>query len=642
MGTTPPRAAGPAGPGQGPGQAGESQPQAIPVAFTGRTSTLLLQDPVASMRRQVRECEAKLPPGMFIAAYYWDIESGGLDIAARGHGTAHEQFMDQIGIPRDGGLADLLKEAGSPAPRFAAVICEDIERSGRDTYYALKLEKELTNAGIPLFATDEPIDIAGANATTVLVRRVKQGVAEWFRLQIKEKSWRGLREHSLAGWNIGPAAYGYLPDRVPHPVPVKASQGRTKTRLILDPERAETVERIFSWRTTDKLGIRTIAKRLNANPQRYPPPGQQPGWNDQTVYALLGNPKYTGYMVYGRRRKINGKFKSMPPAEWIWSPEPTHPAIISRATWDAAQAMGPEHSSSRDDLEPNTHPATRRTYLFRSRIRCRDCRRRMSGYSPRPSATYYVCPHTTSNPGHLRAYPDHPPRVSVREDHLLAIVQQFCETHLFGPQRAGYLDAQLPATAAGQAAKRDKKTAHLRKRLAQIDAAEDAHAREIEALAHLGDPNAPAVVALRSRTLARFTELEADRAAINTQLEALTREDDAPQQDPGLLDALPLLTAGALADAPPRLLAQLYQALDLQFLYNKQDNQVTIRAILTDTTPGDLATLITTLRDDNPATGTPAPATDSSQPQAHGQPGREVSAQRPITYQTLHHHGPRR
>ena len=38
---------------------------------------------------------------------------------------------------------------------------------------------------------------AGANATTVLVRRVKQGVAEWFRLQIKEKAWRGLREHSL-------------------------------------------------------------------------------------------------------------------------------------------------------------------------------------------------------------------------------------------------------------------------------------------------------------------------------------------------------------------------------------------------------------------------------------------------------------
>ena len=91
----------------------------VPVAFIGRTSTLTLQDPAASLRRQVRECQAKLPPGWYIAAWFWDIESGGLPTDQRGHGSAHEQFAG-IGIPRDGGLADLLAEAASPAPRFAA------------------------------------------------------------------------------------------------------------------------------------------------------------------------------------------------------------------------------------------------------------------------------------------------------------------------------------------------------------------------------------------------------------------------------------------------------------------------------------------------------------------------------------------
>ncbi len=81
----------------------------VPVAFLGRTSTLVMQDPVASMRRQVRGVQAKLPAGWFIASWYWDIESGGLDIEQRGHGTAHELFPG-IGIPRDGGLADLLGE----------------------------------------------------------------------------------------------------------------------------------------------------------------------------------------------------------------------------------------------------------------------------------------------------------------------------------------------------------------------------------------------------------------------------------------------------------------------------------------------------------------------------------------------------
>ena len=57
--------------------------------------------------------------------------------------------------------------------------------------------------------TDEPADIEGVNATTVLVRRVKQGVAEWYRLQLKEKIWKGLVEHCMDGWNIGSPAYGY-------------------------------------------------------------------------------------------------------------------------------------------------------------------------------------------------------------------------------------------------------------------------------------------------------------------------------------------------------------------------------------------------------------------------------------------------
>ena len=172
-------------------------------------------------------------------------------------------------------MADLLAEAASPVPRFAAVICEDIERSGRDTFNALKLEKKLSRNGIPLFATDEPAVIDGVNATTVLVRRMKQGVAEWFRLQLKEKTWKGLVEHALDGWNIGPAPYGYLADRLPHPVPVKASQGRTKTRLALDPDRAPVVEQIFTWRTVDKLGMPTIAARLNADPARYPAPDRE-------------------------------------------------------------------------------------------------------------------------------------------------------------------------------------------------------------------------------------------------------------------------------------------------------------------------------------------------------------------------------
>jgi hypothetical protein len=102
----------------------------VPVAMLGRTSTLELQDPYGSILRQITSVREWLPEGFYIDGFYWDIESGGLDLEARGHRDNWEPFVAK-GLPRTGGLADLLSEARSPAPRFAAVVCEDIERSGR-------------------------------------------------------------------------------------------------------------------------------------------------------------------------------------------------------------------------------------------------------------------------------------------------------------------------------------------------------------------------------------------------------------------------------------------------------------------------------------------------------------------------------
>ena len=153
-------------------------------------------------------------------AWYWDIESGGLDLEERSQ-TQSWRKVDGIGIPRDGGMADLPAESACQAPRFAAVVCEDINRSARDTFNALKLERELAAGGITLFATNEPVFFEGANATTILLRRMKQGIAEFFRLQVKEDCWKGLIEHTIDGWNIGPASTGTCPTASPTPPPAR-------------------------------------------------------------------------------------------------------------------------------------------------------------------------------------------------------------------------------------------------------------------------------------------------------------------------------------------------------------------------------------------------------------------------------------
>jgi site-specific DNA recombinase len=423
-------------------------PGLIPVAFLGRTSNERLQDPIASLRRQMRSSQAWLPPGCQITAYYWDVESGGIDLDERGQGDAW-QVAAAAGIPRDGGIADLLNEAKSPSPNFAFVVCEDIERSARSMYSSLKLEKELQDQGIPLFATDEPFNIEGINATTILVRRVKQGVAEWYRLQLKDKVWKGLKEHSLAGWNLGKPPIGYTGQRHPHPNPARAAQGHTKTRLIPDPVYGPIISLIYRWRVNEHLGKPTIRARLAADPIAYPPPG--PGWSLAIVDEILSNPKYTGHQVLGRRRHKAGKKIWTPATEWIWSAEPTHPALVDMATWDAAQRIGRRHGNVRDPEMPATRPGRR--YKLRSRLYCSICHRRLSGQTRSRGdrhLIYYRCPHDAGIPRHAAAYPGHR-TVTVREDLMMTAFTRFFTERVFGPDRAAMLTSQIPATAAGHA-----------------------------------------------------------------------------------------------------------------------------------------------------------------------------------------------
>jgi DNA invertase Pin-like site-specific DNA recombinase len=316
---------------------------------------------------------------------------------ARGQGTAHEAF--DLRIPRDGGITDLLAEAHQPGRRFDAVICESIDRIARRTYLGAKIEHELEQAGVALFAADEPILLSGKRATAILTRRVKQGVAEWYVLEMLEKSWDGACEHTRQGWNVGRPPYGYQAEPIPHPVPARRAEGKTKTRLRPDPVRAAVVRQIFAWRVTERLGYRAIAERLSQDRDRYPPPvSPDPArsrdcWGYSAVLEVLRNPKYTGYMVWNRRASKKGG-RHNPPEAWVWSPRPTHQPIVSRELFAAAQHVAPQRRGSRSGAGLNRHPQTRRSYPLRSLVTCELCGRKMRGKVRRKSRrdyVYYAC-----------------------------------------------------------------------------------------------------------------------------------------------------------------------------------------------------------------------------------------------------------
>jgi hypothetical protein len=257
-------------------------PAVVPVAWAARTSDEEAQDPTLSLPRQLARARAAMPPGFVIVAHFFDIESGRMELAQRGQGDAYAQF--DIPIPRDGGINELMTEARRPDRRFVAVVCESIDRISRITRIGTTIEWELEPAGVALLAVDEGIrpelvaELGGGDtgrpkkATPILTRRVKQAISEWYVLNMLELSWEGFIQHTIQGWNVGKPPYGYLPQKVPHPVPARRAEGRTKHRLVPDPARGPVITRIFQLRVVERLGYDTIADRLNADPDRNPPP----------------------------------------------------------------------------------------------------------------------------------------------------------------------------------------------------------------------------------------------------------------------------------------------------------------------------------------------------------------------------------
>jgi hypothetical protein len=110
----------------------------------------------------------------------------------------------------------------------------------------------------------------------------------------------------------GRAPYGYLVvDAGRHPNPRKAQERYRLRVLAIGEFAAPIVERIFAM-YLDGLGFRAIAETLNAEgvacPSAHSPQQNRhrrgDGWQSSTVRAILENPRYTGFAVYGRWQRL--------------------------------------------------------------------------------------------------------------------------------------------------------------------------------------------------------------------------------------------------------------------------------------------------------------------------------------------------
>jgi hypothetical protein len=216
------------------------------------------------------------------------------------------------------------------------------------------------------------------------------------------------------------------------------------------------------------------------------------GWQHVTVRAILDNPRYTGFAIYGRWQKVEElldpedvaaghvvRFRRSPQAKIVRSREPAHPAIVSVEDFTRVQlelrsrrSPGPTNFFKRD----RNRVAEKRVCVLRSTIRCSRCGRKMEA-APRKHAIFYRCAARTLLPSAVVAL-EHPPTVYVREDHLTPPINKWI-AQLFSP---AHLESTVAALiGAGEEDQSEEQMAAARQRIAEAEATMKRLQRALEA-----------------------------------------------------------------------------------------------------------------------------------------------------------------
>jgi DNA invertase Pin-like site-specific DNA recombinase len=531
-----------------------------PLAFFGRCSTEDNQDPKTSHDWQIANARHVVEPrGGEIVADFFDVG-----------------YSRSVPWERRPESSRLLAELKRPDRGWSGVVVGEGTRCWYGNQFSL-IAPKFEAYGVDLWVPElgGKYDPRNPSHKMLMSQLGAMSESERQHVQARVRAAMDAQVVNEGRHQGGRAPYGYVTiDGGPHPNPRKAAEGYRLRILALDEEAAEVVRRIFAEYLAGR-GDRAIANGLNRDGIPCPSarrPEQNThrladGWQGSTVRSILENPRYTGYAFFGRWTKHEVlldpddvaaghvvRFRRSTPDRVVRSRRPAHPEIIPVEDFTKVQLLrrskGAAGLASARKTERSGRPVTK-LYLFRGRIRCDVCTRKMEG-SPRKHAMYYRCPARTLAPG-SPVLATHPAAVYLREDTLRDAVNIWLR-HLFHRDNVDRTVAALVASQDGAGRKQTDGEA-AKKRLADAEA----RLRKFQAAIVAGvDPNALVEVINTAQA-----EREAAQAEINNM------------SAPDLMDAAEVYARiDSFGDVPATLsnatgdgLAELYTGLDLQICY---------------------------------------------------------------------------
>ncbi|MGX7745897.1 recombinase family protein, partial [Rhodopseudomonas parapalustris] len=284
--------------------------------------------------------------------------------------SLYKEYLDNgvsgtINFEKRPGGKSLIEDAATG--RFDIVLVYKIDRFGRDTLSGLSAVEMLRNFSIEIMSVTEPFDLNTPTGRFQFITYLN--MAELERNNILDRMFLGATRAAKQGkWLGGIVPYGYKKDKDGY--------------LEIIEEEANVVRKIYDLYINDKLSTINIAVYLNnlnistGYAEKNPKASKRISgfWRNTTVVRIINATTYKGIHYYGQR----GSRRKELIARKV-------PAIVTEEVWNMAQAAKKERTveSSRCN--------TKRDYLLRGMIKCKQCGRGYFGISYKDKSDVYCC-----------------------------------------------------------------------------------------------------------------------------------------------------------------------------------------------------------------------------------------------------------
>ncbi len=333
-----------------------------------------------------------------------------------------EREYKVVGVYADEGVAGdefdkrkefhrLLRDAAEG--KFEMIVIDEFSRIGRmrPNDFIRKIAGPLGDAGICVDVVDSR-EIVDLNSDDLL-QNIKLLLDGHKSLQevvtLSRRVAGGMLNYAKSGqWVGGPAPYGYRIERI-----IVEGRKRPLPLLKIDPPKDDIVREIYSLYATGQ-SCRSIAKLLTqrgAEAPRFNHRKRGDGvWSYRAVRKILSNPVYKGALAWNRSSVA--KYHHLKRGEAVKFDVPRtggnrprlkndkdsvslkenagHPAIVTKAIWDAVQRILAERESKRGVRAGHKSPSAEK-FVFSGLCSCGVCGYSMCGITRYPRVTF-PCP----------------------------------------------------------------------------------------------------------------------------------------------------------------------------------------------------------------------------------------------------------